>query len=71
MKRVAWFISTGAGVGLSPVAPGTFGTAAALLIYYVLPVPSASPIFLSIILLGLLIGIWAPGILSTDNDPDP
>ena len=71
LKRVAWFISTGAGVGLSPVAPGTFGTAAALLIYYVLPVPSASPIFLSIILLGLIIGIWATGILSTDNDPDP
>ena len=71
LKRVAWFISTGAGVGLSPVAPGTFGTAAALLIYYVLPVPSASPIFLSIILLGLIIGIWATGILSTCNDPDP
>ena len=71
LKRVAWFISTGAGVGLSPVAPGTFGTAAALLIYYVLPVPSGSPIFLSIILVGLVVGIWATGILSTDNNPDP
>ena len=71
LKKIAWLIGTGAGVGLVPVAPGTFGTAAALLIYYVLPVPSASPIFLSIILLGLIIGIWATGILSTDNDPDP
>ena len=71
MKRVAWFIGTGSGVGLSPVAPGTFGTAAALLIYYVLPVPSGSPIFLSIILVGLVVGIWATGILSTDNNPDP
>ena len=71
MKKVAWFIGTGSGVGLAPVAPGTFGTAAALLIYYVLPVPSGSPIFLSIILVGLVVGIWATGILSTDNNPDP
>ena len=71
MKQLAWFIGTGSGVGLAPVAPGTFGTAAALLIYYVLPVPSGSPIFLSIILIGLVVGIWATGILSTDNNPDP
>ena len=71
MKKVAWFIGTGAGVGLSPVAPGTFGTAAALLMYYVLPVPSTSPIFLSIILIGLVVGIWATGIVSTDDNPDP
>ena len=71
LKKVAWFIGTGSGVGLSPVAPGTFGTAAALLIYYVLPVPSGSPIFLSIIVVGLVVGIWATGILSTDNNPDP
>ncbi|MEE2687692.1 MAG: phosphatidylglycerophosphatase A [Chloroflexota bacterium] len=71
MKKVAWFVGTGSGVGLAPVAPGTFGTAAALLIYYVLPVPSGSPIFLSIILVGLVVGIWATGILSTDNNPDP
>ena len=71
MKKVAWFIGTGSGVGLAPVAPGTFGTAAALLIYYVLPIPSGSPIFLLIILIGLVVGIWATGILSTDNNPDP
>ena len=71
MKKVAWFIGTGAGIGLSPVAPGTFGTAAALLIYYILPVPSTSYIFLALILIGLIVGIWATGILSTDNDPDP
>ena len=71
LKKVAWFIGTGSGVGLAPVAPGTFGTAAALLIYYVLPVPSGSPLFLSIILVGLVVGIWATGILSTDNNPDP
>ena len=71
LKKIAWFIGTGSGVGLAPVAPGTFGTAAALLIYYVLPVPSGSPIFLSIILVGLVVGIWATGILSTDNNPDP
>ena len=71
MKKVAWFIGTGAGVGLSPVAPGTFGTAAALLIYYLLPIPSTSPIFLSIILIGLVVGIWATGIVSTDDNPDP
>ena len=71
LKKVAWLIATGAGVGLSPIAPGTLGTAAALLIYYILPVTSDSYIFLSIILTGLVVGIWATGDLSTDHDPDP
>ena len=71
MKKVAWFIGTGAGVGLSPIAPGTVGTAAALLIYYILPLPSDSYIFLSMILIGLVVGIWATGDLSTDHNPDP
>ena len=71
MKKVAWLIGTGAGVGLSPIAPGTVGTAAALLIYYILPLPSDSYIFLSMILIGLVVGIWATGDLSTDHNPDP
>ena len=71
LKKIAWLIGTGAGVGLVPVAPGTFGTAAALLAYYVVPVPSTSLIFLSVILIGLIVGIWATSILSTDDNPDP
>jgi phosphatidylglycerophosphatase A len=37
VKRIALFIATTAGVGYAPVAPGTFGSAAGLVIWAVLP----------------------------------
>jgi phosphatidylglycerophosphatase A len=37
VKRIALFIATTAGVGYAPVAPGTFGSAAGLVIWAALP----------------------------------
>ena len=71
LKKLGWFIATGAGTGLSPVAPGTIGSGAALLIYLALPISSSSPFFLLLILLGLISGVWATGTLATPDNPDP
>ena len=72
LKKLSWLIGTGAGIGLSPIAPGTCGSAAALLIYIILPIQSDSALVLIlIILLGLIVGIGATGTLSTPDIPDP
>lgn len=58
--KLAFVLSTWFGCGLSPVAPGTAGSAAALAIAYWLPWPP-----LAIALLGLAItpiGIWAADV---------
>lgn len=71
LNRVAWLIATGGGTGISPVAPGTVGSAVALIIYYLLPVSGTSFAFFSLILGATVIGIWATGAISTPADPDP
>lgn len=71
LKRIGWLIGTGLGTGLAPVAPATFGSFAALAIYYVLPISEQSIELYLLIGLGMLVGIWATGTLSTTDDPDP
>ena len=71
LKKLGWFIATGAGTGLSPIAPGTVGSGAALLIYLALPISGSSPFLLLLILIGLISGIWATGTFATTNNPDP
>ena len=53
------------------MGPGTAGSAAALLIYYFLPIPGDSPFFFLLIGAGLVVGIWATGVMVTERDPDP
>ena len=36
LRRLGWWLGVGFGAGLSPVAPGTAGSAAALVLYYLL-----------------------------------
>lgn len=56
----AHFIALGYGAGLAPKAPGTFGTLAALPLFWLLLQASPSPIFLLIVTAGaFLLGIWA------------
>ena len=77
--RLAWFIGSGCGSGLSPLAPGSAGSlvAAALLYAMSFAIPSgwgAWPGMLGIGLLsvgGLAVGVWATGRMSTPNNPDP
>ncbi len=77
--RIAWLIGSGFGCGLSPLAPGSVGSLGGAVILYILSfaVPtgwfvwqgSATAALLSA--LGLAIGIWATGRMSTPDNPDP
>jgi len=57
LKRPVCFLGLGFGSGLAPKAPGTFGTVAALPIYWLIKdLPIA--IYLVITLLAFIAGIW-------------
>lgn len=57
LKRPVCFLGLGFGSGLAPKAPGTFGTLAAVPIYYLIKdVPLA--IYLAIVLVAFIAGIW-------------
>lgn len=57
LKRPACFLALGFGSGLSPVAPGTFGTLAALPIFWLMQDLSL-PLYLLLTLLAFVAGIW-------------
>ncbi len=58
-------LAFGFGAGLSPKAPGTVGTAVAVLIY--LALPSMSPIiYAGLILVSFIFGIWLCGKTAED-----
>ena len=57
MKRLALFIATSAGVGYAPVAPGTFGSAAGLLLWAMLPhTPTAQAVAIVVL---FALGSWS------------
>jgi phosphatidylglycerophosphatase A len=62
----AHFIAFGFGSGLAPVAPGTAGTLAALLMYWVLKPGYGDLGFLLVIALCFIAGIWACGRTGRD-----
>ena len=73
LNSLGKFIGLGFGAGLSPIAPGTAGSLAAVFIYYLISLVAggAGPyILVVLILLGAPLGIWATGMLVTDADPD-
>ncbi len=55
-ERFSFLISTVFGLGLSPLAPGTVGSFAALLVYWFLPNVMLGPI-LSVLI--FILGLWA------------
>ncbi|WP_409420789.1 phosphatidylglycerophosphatase A [Pseudaeromonas sp. ZJS20] len=62
LKRLSWrnplhWLATGFGSGLAPVAPGTFGTLAAVPCYYLV---SGWPLwaYLGLLLIGSVAGVW-------------
>ena len=82
--RAAWVIGTGFGCGFSPIAPGTVGSAAAVAVYAVimLVVPAFGPFstfipvghlvaLLALATGGFIVGVWATGRMSADDNPDP
>ena len=60
-KGIAKLIATVFYVGLIPIAPGTFGTIAAIPLFYAL---SFTPLYqyLAITVLIILISVWASGV---------
>jgi len=60
VERAALLISTALGVGYVPFAPGTFGSAAGLVLWWLLP---ASPVVHAIVIAALfLVGAWSGSI---------
>lgn len=60
VSHPAHFIALGYGAGLAPKAPGTFGTLAALPLFWLLMQANTSPAFLlSVTAFAYLLGIWA------------
>lgn len=59
MDRVGLFIATCGYLGHVPVAPGTFGSAAGLVVFYAVRSTGSTVIELSVIFLLFAIGIWA------------
>ena len=59
LRSPASFLALGAGAGLSPVAPGTFGTLAAIPL--ALLMPASVPAQLAVVALLFALGVWCCG----------
>jgi phosphatidylglycerophosphatase A len=75
MMRLALFVCTFGGVGYSPIAPGTAGSAAGLAVYAALRLAGASPLAEAILIAGVVVaGIWSGTIAERHfgtTDPGP
>lgn len=59
MKRLGLFLATCGYIGYAPVAPGTFGSAAGLVVFAAVRSAGSSFVELAVIVLLFLVGIWA------------
>jgi len=86
LNSIGRAIGIGFGTGLSPIAPGTAGSLAALAVYYgillLLPAQLQTGgrflwdldglyLLLFLVVVGLPLGIWATDLLATADEPDP
>jgi phosphatidylglycerophosphatase A len=72
MRVVALALATTLGVGFVPYAPGTFGSAAGLLLWWLLP--SSLPVQAAAIVIVFLIGSWSGSVAERHfggSDPPP
>ena len=66
------WIASGFGVGLVPRAPGTFGSLAALLPWWLWLRPLPLPIYLGVLLAAFALGVWAGGwVIAKTRVEDP
>jgi phosphatidylglycerophosphatase A len=72
LSSPAHFIALGFGSGLAPKAPGTFGTLAALALYWILAYPFAMPPFvIAFVAIPLFVlGLWASEVTARDLGVD-
>ena len=67
----AHFIALGAGSGLSPVAPGTFGTLVAIPISLLLRAYASDGVFIAVVAVLFAVGAWAAQVTGRDlGQPD-
>jgi phosphatidylglycerophosphatase A len=59
MKRLGLFIATCGYIGYAPVAPGTFGSAAGLLVFYGVRSTGSVAVELAAIAIVFALGLWA------------
>ena len=59
MRRLGVFIATCGYIGYAPVAPGTFGSAAGLLVFYGVRSTGSTAVELATIVALFLVGIWS------------
>ena len=67
LRALALFVASGAGSGYAPVAPGTFGSLAGVLLY--LAIAGLPPALYLLATLGLLsLGVWAADVAEAAYD---
>jgi phosphatidylglycerophosphatase A len=71
MNRLALFLATAGYVGFVPVAPGTAGSAAGLVVYAAMRAAHSAQVELAVIAAVLAIGIWAAGAVERMLGKDP
>jgi phosphatidylglycerophosphatase A len=59
MNRLGLFIATCAGVGYAPVAPGTFGSALGLVVFYAVRATGSVSVELATIVIVFAVGVWS------------
>ena len=59
MRRLALFISTFGYIGYAPIAPGTFGSAAGLAVFYAIRSTGSPTVEIGTIVVLFALGIWA------------
>jgi phosphatidylglycerophosphatase A len=69
MKNLAYVLGSGMGSGYAPLAPGTAGSLAALLLYILFPIPDYY--WLVITILFIPIGLWSSSVMEKDLGKDP
>lgn len=65
------FLATAGYVGFFPIAPGTAGSAAGLLIYAAVRSAHRPSLEIGIIVITLVVGIWAAGVVERALGKDP
>lgn len=73
MNAFATFVATAAYVGFAPVAPGTFGSMAGLLVYGAIRLSGGHVAESIAIAVSLLAGLWSAGVVERllGKDPGP
>ena len=71
MNRLAMFLATAGYVGFFPIAPGTAGSAVGLLVYAAVRSAHSASLEIGVIVVTLVVGIWAAGVVERALGKDP